>query len=48
LKHEELYDLSKDPLEKMNLVNEPKFKSVLMEMRQKMEKKIASLEKSRL
>jgi len=48
LKHEELYDLSKDPLEKTNLVNEPKFKSVLIEMRQKMEKKIASLEKSRL
>ena len=48
LKHEELYDLSKDPLEKTNLVNEPKFKFVLIEMRQKMEKKIASLEKSRL
>ena len=48
LKHEELYDLSKDPLEKTNLVKEPRFKSVLIEMRQKMEKKIASLEKSRL
>jgi arylsulfatase A-like enzyme len=48
LKHEELYDLSKDPLEKNNLVNEPKFKAVLLEMRQKMEKKIASLEKSRI
>ena len=48
LKHEELYDLSKDPLEKNNLVNETKYKSVLMDMRQKMEKKIASLEKSRL
>jgi hypothetical protein len=43
-----LYDLSKDPLEKNNLVNEPKFKAVLLEMRQKMEKKIASLEKSRI
>lgn len=48
LKHEELYDLLRDPMEKNNLANQEKYQSVLVEMRKKMEQKIARLEASRL
>ncbi|WP_459509459.1 sulfatase family protein [Aquirufa sp. ROCK2-A2] len=48
LKHEELYDLMKDPLEKNNLAFQPKYHKILLEMRKKMEKKITLLEKDRI
>ncbi|SHO63310.1 sulfatase family protein [Algoriphagus zhangzhouensis] len=37
--HEELYDLSEDPLEVTNLASNPNFQSILKKMRKKMEKK---------
>jgi hypothetical protein len=46
--HEELYDLSKDPLEKINLAGNGKFASVLSLMRGKMEQKIVDLESKRI
>ena len=48
LKHEELYDLSKDPLEKNNLALLPEHQQVLQEMRKKMENRISILENDRL
>jgi arylsulfatase A-like enzyme len=45
--HEELYDLSKDPLEKHNLAGNATYASVLTDMRGKMERKIQDLETKR-
>lgn len=46
--HEELYDLSRDPLEKKNLVGNVKYATVLTDMRGKMEQKIVDLESKRI
>ena len=46
--HEELYDLSRDPLEKKNLAGNVKYASVLTDMRGKMEQKIVDLESKRI
>lgn len=48
LDREELYDLKQDPLEKKNLASEAKFQLILVQMRQKLEQKVATLERSRL
>lgn len=48
LTHEELYDLVNDPLEKINLSKKKKYKFVLEQMREKMIKKISSLEARRI
>ncbi|MBC6368331.1 sulfatase [Algoriphagus sp. AK58] len=45
--HEELYDLSVDPLEKNNLADDPAFQTILQELRTRMEKKIAAYLKNR-
>ena len=37
--HEELYDLSLDPLEKNNLIANPKHQKIVTQLRQKLEKK---------
>lgn len=38
--HEELYDLSVDPLEKNNLAKDPGHQEILVQLRQKMEEKV--------
>ncbi len=44
LAHEELYDLKKDPMETKNLAQNPKFKEILVEMREVFERQAAELE----
>jgi arylsulfatase A-like enzyme len=46
--HEELYDLSIDPLEINNLASDPARQSILKELRAKMEKKIAGYLKDKI
>lgn len=45
--HEELYDLSVDPLEKNNLSSNPAFQSTLEELRRSLEKRVIELQEAR-
>ena len=46
--HEELYNLENDPLEKKNLANKKRYKDRLLDMRERFEKQIKSLETEKL
>jgi arylsulfatase A-like enzyme len=46
--HEELYELSVDPLEKNNLANDPGHRAILNQLRQKLEKKVGDYLNARI
>jgi arylsulfatase A-like enzyme len=46
--HEELYDLQVDPLEKNNLIADPKHQNLISQLRRKLEEKVAGYVKDRV